>query len=290
MNNENKKIERGEDIINSSNEGNNDNKTSGSISRGKRTSDKILHQEIKDSGSHNSETTLDSTVEPYEIDPSLQEEFAKELLKRNADREHISSNWLSPSRLGWPVQWQVLYALGVPQKPLDEYTLRKFYRGHEVEDKVAEMCKLEGRQTPIEYRGIKGFADAVKNGIPYEIKSVTNMKFKHIQKQGADRSHKLQATCYALALGVPQYAICYVASDDYRILTLVYQTSKSEEMVNKIIFEFQEWMAEKAIPPFNAIEAWQASSDYNMYPDWSELSPDQLASRAKELFANHKRQ
>lgn len=290
MNNENKKIERREGVINSKDEGDNDNKTGSSIVWSKRATDQVLHQETKDSGSHNSETTVNSTTESYEIDPSLQEEFAKELLKRNADREHVSSNWLSPSRLGWPVQWQVLYALGVPQKPLDEYTLRKFYRGHEVEDKVAEMCKLEGRQTPIEYKGIKGFADAIKNGIPYEIKSVTNMKFKHIQKQGADRSHKLQAACYALALGVPQYAICYVASDDYRILTLVYQTALAEESVNRSISEFQKWMEEKTIPPFIAIEAWQASSDYNMYPDWSELSPDQLASKAKELFANHKRQ
>ena len=42
--------------------------------------------------------------------------------------------WLSASRLNDPLLWQVLYVLGVPQKPIDEYTLRKFLRGNHVED------------------------------------------------------------------------------------------------------------------------------------------------------------
>jgi hypothetical protein len=206
----------------------------------------------------------------YKVNPIIQEKIAEAVLA-NAEEKEVSGR-LSASRLGWPIQWQMLHYFKVSVPKLDEYTLRKFVRGKDVEDRVVSWLKAEKTQVPVDYRGVVGFCDLILD-YPIEVKSVTNMAFKHIQKEGAKRGHKLQGELYAKGLGFDCFAIAYVASDDYRVLCLEYPVL---DEVDKVIDRYEAQLKIGEVPVFVAEEKWQEMAKYSTYPDWANLTQEEI--------------
>lgn len=200
---------------------------------------------------------------------------------------HVSSGKLSASGLGEPLQWQILKTLGIGERVVDEYTLRKFLRGQQIEEwLITHMDGLVKKQEPVTYRNVVGFMDALVDTanydfpvgvIPHEVKSVTNAKFKRLVKQKeADIGHKLQAGLYALALEAKHYAVDYVASDDLRVMTFVYPTHEIKPAIDQIIDEYDAQLAKKQVPVFSPRQKWQAEPLYNKFPEWSELTQKEI--------------
>lgn len=202
--------------------------------------------------------------------------------------KHSPSGKLSASGLSSPVQWQVLKTLGVGVRHYDDYTLRKFKRGRDIEDWL--MTHIPGiveTQKPVSYRNVVGLVDAVvdtadydhKLGvIPHEVKSVTNAKYKRIEKEGrADEGHMFQGGLYALALGSPYYAIDYVASDDLRVLSYVYPTKDIKPAIEAIIDRYDDCIKRQVIPVFEARYKWQADKKYTQYEEWQGLTEEECA-------------
>lgn len=226
------------------------------------------------------------------IDNFIDKKIGAEITADNNAKslKHISSGKLSASRLGDPLQWQILYVLGVPQKPIDEYVLRKFLRGNQIEEWLVSKIEAIETQKFVEYKNVVGYVDAVVetkdwdfwNGIiPLEVKSVSNAKFKRIEKQGADRGHKLQAGLYALAMGSNHFGVCYVATDDLRVQTYIYETAEIKDEVDSIIAKYDEARKNSIIPEFEAIEKWQGNVQYSKYPEWQQLTKDELVEKLK---------
>lgn len=209
----------------------------------------------------------------------------------NKEREnHKSSGKLSAGMLGKPLQWQILKTIGVATKEFDEYTLRKFYRGKQIENwLINEMPNIIETNKFVEYKDCIGYVDAVvdtkdyniKIGvIPHEIKSVANAKFKRING-GADRSHKLQAGLYALAMDTKHFAIDYVASDDLRVKTFIYETAEVKNEIDLIIKTFYETLKLGIVPVFQATEKWQENPKYSDYPEFAELAQEEINNKLK---------
>ena len=228
------------------------------------------------------------------IDSYLDRLIGEGLVKVNEEKEagHTSLGKLSASMLGWPLQWQILKSLGVPRAPIDNYTLRKFKRGEDIEEWLLSRIPTLERQKFVEYRNVVGYIDGVvetkdwdwKNGvIPLEVKSVTNAKYKRIiAGNGADRGHKLQAGLYGLALKSTHYAISYIASDDLRITTYVYPTEETREEIDHIIERYDTQRATGKIPVFVPEEKWQANPLYNNYSEWAELDEKLIEEKLKQ--------
>lgn len=200
---------------------------------------------------------------------------------------HVSSGKLSASGLGEPLQWQILKTLQIGEQVVDEYTLRKFLRGTQIEEwLVNHMDGLIKKQEPVIYRNVVGYMDALvdtKNYdfpvgvIPHEVKSVTNAKFKRLVKQReADIGHKLQAGLYALAVNSEYFAVDYVASDDLRVMSFVYRTAEIQPAIDQIITEYDNQLAKQQVPIFTPRQKWQADKLYNKFPEWSELTQNQI--------------
>ena len=204
--------------------------------------------------------------------------------------QHKSSGKLSASSLNDPLQWQILHSLATETAEIDNYTLRKFLRGKQVEDwYVSEIKPLE-TQKFVEYRNVVGYIDAIVDTkdwdypsgiIPLEIKSTSNAKFKRIEKQGADKGHKLQAAFYAIALQNPHFGVSYVATDDYRIKTYIFDVHDFKVEIDDIITKYDEAKKVATIPKFEAREKWQSNLDYNKYPFFMDLDEEQLAEKYK---------
>lgn len=206
------------------------------------------------------------------VNPIIQELIAKKVL---ADREEKEpSGRLSASRLGWPTQWQMLHHFKVKPQEIDEYTLRKFVRGKDVEDRVVNWLAVndDQKQVEVEYRGVVGFADVVLQ-YPIEIKSVTNRNFQYLQKEGTKYGHRLQGMLYAKALGFNHFGVAYVASDDYRVLC--FEEEVTDE-VDKVIDEYEALVKQNRVPVFEAKEPWQALTKYNNYPEWMKLTQEEI--------------
>lgn len=218
------------------------------------------------------ETHLDK-----QIDNALRLQAEAEELK------HTPSGKLSAGGLMEPLQWQVLKALQAGKRVVDDYTLRKFLRGKQVEDWLVKLVPgvLEAQKF-VEYRGVVGYADAIVETdkydfnlgiIPHEVKSVTNAKYKRIEKRKeADMGHKYQAALYALAIGASHYAIDYVASDDLRVLTFIYPTAEIKDEIDAIIDAYNAQMAKQVVPIFEPRYKWQADKMYNKFPEWANLT------------------
>ena len=235
----------------------------------------------------------------YLRDTKLDKHVGKELLAKNneRDKDRKPSGKLSASMLGDPLQWQVLKWLGVPRPEIDEYVVRKFLRGTQIEEwLVSQIDGLVEKQKMVEYKEAIGYIDALvdtkdwdfKMGIiPVEIKSISNAKFRRIMEEGTpQRGHELQAGFYALAHGSPYYAVVYVAADDLRVEVFARKTEEIKDEIDWIISLFNEAIAKKIIPPFEANEVWQKSKKYNKYPDFMELGGEELKIKAKELYGN----
>lgn len=215
------------------------------------------------------------------VNPFIQEIIAKRLLEENTSQKEPSGR-LSASRLGWPLQWQMLHYHKVPQAPVDEYTLRKFARGNDVEERVVKWIGASKTQVPVTYRGVMGFADVIPDelGYPVEIKSVTNRAFQYKQVEGPSRGHKLQGELYAKGLGVNTYAVAYVASDDYRVLCFEEEVGSE---VDKVINRYDAQVKIGTIPVFVAEEGWQELKGYNPYYEWMKLTQEQIDEKLKSL-------
>lgn len=227
---------------------------------------------------------------------------ANKLLEEQQDnkRQRELVGRLSGSILGSPLLFQLLHMIGVPEKSIDEYVLRKFQRGHHVEAWIMEhlpgiIPTPDDKQHDIIYRGVTGHIDAVvdmkewdmpKLGIiPHEVKSVTNLKYKRIEKSGgADWQHQMQAGMYALALNADHFMIHYVASDDYRISSMLYETKEIAADIDRVIDEVLEQLATGKLPVFVARLDWQNNKDYQNYPAWSELTEDQVNKKLKKEY------
>ncbi len=183
--------------------------------------------------------------------------------------------------------------LGIGSKQVDDYTLRKFNRGRDIEDWFLGLLPgVVEQQKDVEYRGVVGKIDALvdttdhdnKLGvIPHEVKSVTNAKYKQLwSRRDADEGHKLQAALYALATNSEYFAIDYIASDDLRVITWIYRTEDYKAEIDQIIDTFQAQLAAKEIPVFTPRYKWQANPLYNAYPNWSELTQDEINHQAQE--------
>jgi len=216
------------------------------------------------------------------VNPAIQEIIAAKVLAEAMDKE--PSGRLSASRLGWPLQWQMLHYFKVKQKPIDEYTLRKFQRGKDVEDRIMQWLapSPEQMQVMVEYKGVVGIADVILD-YPIEVKSVTNRAFMYIQKEGPKYGHKLQAELYAKAKGFTKYGVAYVASDDYRVLC--FEEEVTDE-VDAVIDAYNHQVELGVIPTFTAKEPWQELKDYNSYPEWQKLSAEQIEAKMEELGLN----
>lgn len=210
-------------------------------------------------------------------------------LENEIERQnHIASGKLTASMLGEPLQWQILKVLGVKPKEIDEYTLRKFKRGKDIETWFVDHISPLDKQKPVEYRSCVGVIDAVvdsdiwdcrKGVIPIEVKSTSNAKFKRIVKGvKPDRGHVLQACFYALAEGKEWFAVSYVATDDLRVHTFVMSTADHKEEVERVIDRFKAQYNTGIIPAFVAEEKWQENIKYCKYPEFMTMPETKFES------------
>ena len=213
------------------------------------------------------------------INTKIEEIIREKTLASRIEKE--PSGRLSASRLGWPLQWQMLHYYKIPQKEVDEFVLRKFARGEDVEERIMKWLSPAetAMQVPVEYRGVVGFVDVVLD-YPIEIKSVTNKNFSYIQKDGIKRGHKLQAELYAKSLGYDKYAVAYVASDDYRVLCI--EDTVTDD-VDTIIDEYEQQVLTGIVPIFQETESWQKLEEYNSYPEWMKLDQEQINEKLSGL-------
>ena len=228
----------------------------------------------------------------------LKKYIDEELLRRNKERDkaHKSSGKLSASVLGNPLQWQILKTIGVPKKEINGYTARKFLRGNHVEDWLRDFTpNIVEKEKFVEYRNVVGYIDAlvdmtgwgipnISGTIPHEIKSVTNASFKWIKISGAKKGHLLQACVYAMALGKKHFIINYVASDDYRVKTFLFDVKPYAKEVNEIIDAYDKQIKLGIVPVFEAKEKWQSNEKYNNYPEFSELSAAKIKLLLKTKY------
>ncbi len=189
--------------------------------------------------------------------------------------KHESSGKLSAGQLGKPLLEQVLKYIGVPGDPFDDYTLRLFERGKQVEKWLVDIIAPEQEeQEQVEYRNTVGLVDATLKGIPYEVKSVKGSQWKWLNKEGAKASHKLQAGLYALAMKSDKYVIVYVCADDFRTMVCELNTADIKPEIDKCIDEFNSALKARTLPVFNAREKWQENPKYSSYSEWISLSPE----------------
>lgn len=230
------------------------------------------------------------------LDNYLDNEFGRQLIEQNKKEKesHKSSGKLSASQLGSPLQWQILKSFGIFERVIDDYTLRKFERGKDIEKKYLENIPgVIEKQKFVEYRDCIGYMDAkvdtstweYPSGIlPLEVKSVSNAKFKRIMGQCApDRGHALQNALYALAECTEYFAVSYIASDDYRVLTFILKTSDWKPKVDAIIDRYQAQLKTEKVPVFIPEEKWQANPMYNPFPDWA-LSQEEIDEKFDKLL------
>lgn len=221
--------------------------------------------------------TIDTTIADMIRDRIREENDQK-------TKDHTLSGKLSASILGWATQWQVLKYLQVPTSAYDDYTLCKFKRGEDVESFAKRYLNKHESQVKVEYEGCIGYLDILLEGVPHEVKSVTNMKFKHLTKNGqADPQHKLQGAYYALGLGLPEYVVDYIASDDYRILSFKYETSEMKQEIDTIISLYNTYIEAQKVPLFEPRYSWQSNQLYNSYPEFANLNADQIQDKLRSL-------
>ena len=215
---------------------------------------------------------------------------------------HVPSGKLTASYLHQPKRFQLLKYLGVPEKELDTFKLRKFSRGRQVEDWFIDKLKTQeglvvSTQETVEYRGVVGRVDAVINqdllgikvgNIPHEIKSVTNKNFKYIQKGDVGEHYKLQAGLYALAKGSDYFCLDFIASDDLRDRCYLFETSEVEWEIEKIINEFTYMVSEHIVPEWDFRQQWQNNPDYMNYdPIWTTCNEYEFRNRLDQLRINY---
>lgn len=222
------------------------------------------------------------------------DQITKALVAKDLEHQaaHTPSGKLSASMLGEPLQWQILKTLGVGTRIIEPYVLRKFARGNDTEKWYIENlgAVVKEKQKLVEYRGAIGYVDLMAETnvpshsktafyglIPFEVKSVSNAKWKHITtRKMADENHLLQGAFYAMATKSNYFGLTYIASDDYRTLTWIFKTEDYADEVNTIITNYELQLVKQEVPPFNPRYSWQAKLEYCKYPEWMNLTQKEL--------------
>lgn len=200
---------------------------------------------------------------------------------------HEPSGKLSAGMLYKPLLEQVLKLVGVPERPSDDYSLRLFARGRQVEDWVLSM--LEGpEQVECNYRGAIGFLDKLRNGEVVEVKSIKRSQVRWLKKEGAKWSHKLQAGMYALSLDKPEYTIVYACADDFETFTFTEPTSEIQPDIDRIITEVAKQLKSGELPEFIGREDYHNTPDYaskySAFPDWVVLDQATAMEKLKNQY------
>lgn len=214
----------------------------------------------------------------------LQDKLQEHLVNKNKEKEteHISSGYLSASRLWKSTLENCLYLIGVKGVEIDPYALGVFARGNQVEDWIVsqfdEMGILERYQTEVAYvtpDGYKvvGIEDCKFKGedMPTEIKSIKNSQFKYLDLEGAKMAHKLQACVYALAGGYDKFRVLYVSAEDFRLKEFILFTKDYKDEVIRLAKDVYDALNNKTLPAFKPLDDFMASkkyTEYCSYPDW----------------------
>jgi hypothetical protein len=244
---------------------------------------------------------------PSKLNENITREVYQALRKANTERElsHQRSGKLSAGRLGKPLLEQILYVIGVPKKSIEDYALGLFRRGEDVEDAIINLLSPDATQVEVEYKNVVGFIDAVRNGMPYEVKSIKNSQVKYVDPTNQKRSrqfvegknelvpeysgpkyaHVLQATLYGLAQKSDYVTVLYVAADDLRTIPHVIETKTMSDEVERIIKEFNDQLKTGTLPKWEAREDWQEKfPQYSDYPDWISLDPETAMQKLKQEY------
>ena len=238
-------------------------------------------------------------------------------------KEHKSNSMakgrkgISAGMLFQPVRFQVLKTIGLQRKPFDAYTLGVFEIGNDVEAKfVASLERagvlLKGKDVEAhglkwdeskdeaygEYRGVNGYVDAVVNTakmekdwgvMPWECKSVTSYKLKHVKRTGVDWQHKLQACLYALVMGKEKFAVTIISKEHPDPMVHIFEVSEMKQEIDQIISDYaiamENFKKDRTLPPLNAGRvAWAVNPKYAMYDEFYMTAPDsEVIKKLEEL-------
>ena len=227
------------------------------------------------------------------IQPEITKEIYAYFRKKNTEEQlkHVRSGKLSASKLGKPLLEQMLYVLGVPPKPFDDYTLGQFRRGKDTELAILEALAPDNEQVEVKYKGAIGIIDAVRNEMPYEVKSVKNSGVKYIDPDhraytGVKLGNALQAAFGGLALKKDYVVLLYVAADDLRTFPHILKTADLKPEIDSIITKFNDQMSSGELPKWEPVEAWQENPKYSDYPDWMGLDPETAMEKLKTQFTD----
>ena len=107
--------------------------------------------------------------------------------------------------------------------------------------------------------------------------------FPSHDQEGPSRGHRLQGELYAKAKDFDTFGICYVSSDDYRVLT--FEENVTNE-VDQVIDRYEAQLKLKQVPVFEAEEVWQSDAKYSTYPEWTRLTREEIDAKLEELGLN----
>lgn len=212
-------------------------------------------------------------------------------LRTEHEREaalHEPSGKLSASYLGKPLLEQVLKVIGVPPKPIDDYVLRLFARGKQVEDWALDVLGCVETQKPVEYRGCVGVIDGIgRKGGLVEVKSVKNSQLKWLKKDGAKLDHELQLTLYLLAEGKESGHLIYVSAEDFQTFSFVVHAETHRDMVESLISEVENQLKAGVLPSLAPRQSWHEKptyTQYSNYPEWLALEPELMMEKLQRQF------
>lgn len=153
------------------------------------------------------------------------------------------------------------------------------------------------------YRDGTGYIDlAQKVGeqwVYHEIKSSTKLGFDAIAasgrylKTGANPekgigvpklNNAIQLAYYCLGDNITRGFIHYLNADDYRLVSFAINPIDYKEEIDKEIDDIQLAFAEKRLPAFEGFLAWHSMKKYWSYPEWNELSPDEMMFKLQHDF------
>lgn len=230
---------------------------------------------------------------------------------RETPDEYEETGQISGSKIAQPTLTAILTMLGI-EKKFDDYTLAKFMRGHDVEEKfivrvfnkpveIGEGGHWEYGDSDLTwqyemkdaYRGCTCSVDVLelpKTGMPiiHEIKSVSKMKYDRVcgtgmrknQEAEPDHSHCLQVALYAMSYDketgiMPRCIIHYVNADDYRVSSFEIQAEDYVDELDQRIDAIYTAFAEHRLPAYIPYEAWQKGK-YNSFSELEKLSEEDV--------------
>jgi len=200
---------------------------------------------------------------------------------------HEPSGKLSAGQLGKPLLEQVLKVIGVPPKPFDDYVLRLFARGKQVEDWALNTVGIKNQQVEVEYKNTVGVIDG-DDDVPTEIKSVKNSQLKWLKKSGAKEDHELQLTLYLLAKKKEWGWLAYISAEDFQTFVFKLPVEKRAKQVDAVIKEVYDQIDKGILPAFEPRQDWHDkpayAEKYTNYPEWLSLSPELAMEKLKRQF------